>query len=170
MMAIVDILTMVLFNGLPDSLKYMKDLMSLMTYDLNKQKVEFAFTVANQPSLKPLHLFCSESNVLSTIRNSTKPYASQTAIRSTQAVFLEMGFNYNSSAGAIKLTASMNLLNPRISSRKEPSCSTSQPTRLLSNIYKILGPSSDKLSPTSLYCLSYILRCSSFSHVGMSVQ
>ncbi len=57
MMAIENIITMVLINGLPDEFKYMKDLMfskdlmgefpdfketlqAMMTYDLNKQKVD----------------------------------------------------------------------------------------------------------------------------------
>ena len=66
MMAIENIITMVLINGLPDEFKYMKDLMfskdlmgafhdfketllSMITYDLNKQKVEGVSTVVVPP-------------------------------------------------------------------------------------------------------------------------
>ena len=66
MMAIENIITMVLINGLPDEFKYMKDLMfskdlmgkipdfketlqAMMTYDLNKQKVEDSSTIVVPP-------------------------------------------------------------------------------------------------------------------------
>ena len=66
MMAIDNILTMILVNGLPDEFKYMKDLMfskdlmgefpdfqatlqAMMTYDLNKQKVDVTPTIAVPP-------------------------------------------------------------------------------------------------------------------------
>ena len=66
MMAIDNILTMILVNGLPDEFKYMKDLMfskdlmgkipdfqatlqAMMTYDLNKQKVDVIPTIAVPP-------------------------------------------------------------------------------------------------------------------------
>ena len=66
-MAIENILTMVLVNGLPDEFKYMKDLMfskdlmgafpdfketlqAMMNYDLNKQKVDVAATIEVPPN------------------------------------------------------------------------------------------------------------------------
>jgi len=66
MMAIENIITMVLINGLPDEFKYMKDLMfskdlmgefpdfketlqAMMTYDLNKQKVDNVSTIVVPP-------------------------------------------------------------------------------------------------------------------------
>jgi hypothetical protein len=66
MMAIDNILTMILVNGLPDEFKYMKDLMfskdlmgefpdfkdtlqAMITYDLNKQKVDVLPTVTVPP-------------------------------------------------------------------------------------------------------------------------
>jgi hypothetical protein len=56
MMAIDNIITMILVNGLPDEFKYMKDLMfsketlkAMMTYDLNKQKVDVLPTLAVPP-------------------------------------------------------------------------------------------------------------------------
>ena len=66
MMPIENIITMVLINGLPDEFKYMKDLLfskdlmgafpdfketlqAMMTYDLNKQKVEDVSTVTVPP-------------------------------------------------------------------------------------------------------------------------
>jgi len=66
MMAIDNIVTRILVNGLPDEFKYMKDLMFskdlmgefpdfkktlqvMMTYDLNKQKVDVLPTVAIPP-------------------------------------------------------------------------------------------------------------------------
>jgi len=66
MMAIENIITMVLINGLPDEFKYMKDLMfskdlmgefpdfketlqAMMTYDLNKQKVDDVSTIVVPP-------------------------------------------------------------------------------------------------------------------------
>jgi hypothetical protein len=66
MMAIDNIITRILVNGLPDEFKYMKDLMfskdlmgefpvfketlqAMMMYDLNKQKVDVLPTVAVPP-------------------------------------------------------------------------------------------------------------------------
>jgi hypothetical protein len=66
MMTIENIITMVLINGLPDEFKYMKDLMfskdlmgefpdfketlqAMMTYDLNKQKVDDSSTIVVPP-------------------------------------------------------------------------------------------------------------------------
>jgi hypothetical protein len=66
MMAIENIITMVLINGLPDEFKYMKDLMfskdlmgefpdfketlqAMMTYDLNKQKVDDSSNIVVPP-------------------------------------------------------------------------------------------------------------------------
>ena len=66
MMSIENILTMILVNGLPDDFKYMKDLMfskdlmgkfpdfketlqAMMTYDLNKQKVDVPFATKAPP-------------------------------------------------------------------------------------------------------------------------
>jgi len=99
MMAIENIITMVLINGLPDEFKYMKDLMfskdlmgefpdfketlqAMMTYDLNKQKVDDVSTIVvplDLLSSLPTLLLDSKLNVVSATRSSMRPSTSPMA-------------------------------------------------------------------------------------------